>query len=78
MAVAPRLYRGEAGVGIYVASTGAVPQLADCITDRRAINLLVRIRLVFVRMTPGAIRLVGRKSPSQILIIIGMAAETPD
>ncbi len=77
-AVAPFTYRGEAGVGIYVASAAAVSQLAGSIKSPGAIDFSVLISLVVVRMASGAIRLVRGGSPCQKLTVIGMAVATPD
>ena len=78
LAIPPLPYRGEAGVGVFVAGAGAVPQLADRVKNPWAINFLVFALIVVVGMTSGTARLVGGEPPGNILAVVRMTVATSD
>ena len=69
--------RRHRAVRVDMASSGAVAQFADGITDA-ILNLFMRSGSVGVCMTTGTVRLVTRIRPVERLIIIGMAVQAAD
>src|SRR3989304_8629672 len=67
--------RGQGGIGVLVAGTGAVSELAHGVEDLRIVDLLVLVRPEGAGVTTRASRCVGAVAPGDDLAITGVATE---
>lgn len=72
------LDRGERGIGVEVAASGAVLQFADGVVDAGRIDLLVLVDLVVIGMAGGTIGAVGRCLEGNHFVVVAMAVVAVD